>query len=362
VALRILQVITPSRIGGAERSTASLCEHLAKAGHEVVVACKQGHPLVDTMRSLGLDVRGTALSGKGNLAAPILLARLARRERIELINTQLSTAAIWGSIAGRLVGVPTVATVRALNNKSAYLLAHRTIAVSHAVKDHLVAQGVPAGRIDVVYNGIDPKRYYLTLTRAEARRKWGLDEDAMVFAVIGHFSAKKGHAVLLEAAARLGNEPMCHHYLFAGEGSEEEHLRRQARQLRLGDRVTFTGFLPDILPVYAAADVIVSTSIGGEGLPRALLEAGLLSRPVIGTRLSGTPEIVEEGATGFIVPPGDVSALAEAMRCLASDAQLRYRMGETARERVSRLFTIPAMVEGTLATYRRALEAVASRQ
>jgi glycosyltransferase involved in cell wall biosynthesis len=351
--LRILQVITPSRIGGAERSTTSLCEHLVQAGHEVIVACKRGHPLIEVMREVGLDVRGVSLSGKGNLAAPFLLARLARDERVDLINTQLSTAALWGSVAGRLAGIPTVATVRALNTKTAYTLANRIIAVSSAVKVHLMAQGMPAERIDVVYNGIDPSRYRLTLTRQEARGQLKLDEESVVFAVIGHLSTKKGHAVFLNAAAWIAERSADHHYLFAGEGSERDKLERQAHHLLLADRVTFTGFRPDIMPIYAAADVIVSPSIAGEGLPRALLEAGLLGRPVIGTRLSGTPEIVEEGVTGLIVPPGNVAALAEALHCLAIDPARRQRMGIAAMERVSRRFTIPAMVAGTLSTYRR---------
>src|SRR5438874_1288334 len=84
-ALRILQVITPARIAGAERSTTSLCEHLVKAGHEVVVACKKNQPLIQVMRDVGLDVRGLAISGKGNVAAALRLARLVRQERIEVI-------------------------------------------------------------------------------------------------------------------------------------------------------------------------------------------------------------------------------------------------------------------------------------
>lgn len=321
------------------------------------MACKRGHPLIHAMREVGLDVRGIHLSGKANLAAPLILSRLARRERIDVINTQLSTASLWGSVAGKLSRIPTVATVRALNAKTAFLLADRVIAVSNAVKDHLSAQGMPADRIDVVYNGIDPDRYRLTMTRDEARKRWGLDEEAVVFAVIGHLSPRKGHAVLLDAAAQVADRSVCYRYLFAGEGSEEERLRRQSHRLQLGERVTFTGFLSDILPVYAAADVIVSSSVAGEGLPRVLLEAGLLGRPVIGTRLSGTPEIVEEGVTGLIVPLGDPSAMAEALQRLAVSPELRRRMGQAARERVGRLFTIPAMVEGTLASYRRAIEA-----
>ena len=109
-----------------------------------------------------------------------------------------------------------------------------------------------------------------------------------------------------------------------------------------------------MLPVYAAADVVVLPSIAGEGLPRALLEAGLLGRPVIGTRLSGTPEIIDDGGTGMIVPPGDAMALAEAMLDLGCDPELRERLGAAGAGRVRCCFTIPAMVEGTLAVYRRA--------
>ena len=353
--VRILQIITPHKIAGAERSTTSLCEHLVRAGHEVIVACRREHPLIPVMREVGLDVRGISIGGKFNLAAPLRLARLARRERVDIINTQLSTAALWGSLAGHLTGIPTVATVRALNNKSFYMLAHRVIAVSQAVRDYLMAQGMRGDRIDVVYNGIDPGRYRLTLTRAAARERLGLEEEAIVFAVVGHLSARKGHAVFLDAAARIADQAADHLYVFAGEGLEGEHLQRQARRLALADRVTFTGFLPDIMPIYAAADVVVLPSIAGEGLPRVLLEAGLLGRPAIGTRLSGTPEIIAEGVTGFIVPPGDVPALADAMLRLAGEGELRARMGAAAAARISCLFTIPAMVEGTLASYQRVL-------
>src|SRR5207249_4074593 len=103
--------------------------------------------------------------------------------------------ALWGSVAGRLTRVPTVATVRALNSKVVYVLANRVIAVSHAVKEHLVGQGMRGDRIDVVYNGIDPDRYRLSLSRQEARRQLGLEPDALIYAVIAHLSIRKGHAV-----------------------------------------------------------------------------------------------------------------------------------------------------------------------
>src|SRR4051812_40985435 len=149
------------------------------------------------MRDVGLDVRGLSLSGKANLTAPLRLARLARDEQVHIINTQLSTASLWGSIAGRLAGIPSVATVRALNTKTVYTLAQRVIAVSHAVREHLIDQGMRPEKIDVVYNGIDPERYRLSLTREAAREKLGLPPEAVVFAVVAHLTQKKGHAVFL---------------------------------------------------------------------------------------------------------------------------------------------------------------------
>lgn len=352
--MRILQVITPSKIAGAERSTASLCEHLARAGHQVTVACKAGHPLLDLLGRMGIDARPLSISGKANVAAGFRLARLARELRAEVIHTQLSTAALWGSVAARLAGIPSVAHVRALNSKTCYLLADRVIAISSAVREHLVAQGMEGDRIDVVYSGIDPARYSARVSRAAGRRELDLPEEALVVGVIAHLTLKKGHAVFLQALARAAREHPRVVALFAGDGPEKGRLEEQAAALGLGERVRFLGYRDDVLPVYASLDLLVLPSISGEGLPRCLLEAGFLGLPVIGTRLSGVPEIVRDGETGYVVPPGDVAALRERLSALLGDGETRQRMGEAAGELIRRSFTVEAMVEGTLRAYRAA--------
>jgi glycosyltransferase involved in cell wall biosynthesis len=352
--MNILQVITPSKIAGAERSTTSLCEHLQASGHRVVIGCKQGSPLVPVMRDAGLDVRPLPISGKLNLRGPSLLVALARETGAAVIHGQLSTASWHAAFAGRLAGLPTIAHVRALNRPFWYRWTTRVIAVSHAVKEHLVQRGMDGAKIDVVYNGVDPARYYLPCTREDARARLGLPACGSLIGIIAHLTAKKGHAVFLEAFATLAARHPDARALFLGEGSEREALEAQAKRLGLAGRVIFAGWLPDVLPYYAAMDLVVLPSIAGEGLPRALLEAGMLRRASIGTRLSGTPEIVRDGETGFIVPVGDVGALVERLDALLADAALRDRMGEAAHEYVSATFTVRAMVEGTLATYRKA--------
>src|SRR5205807_1111973 len=160
---------------------------------------------------------------------------------------------------------------------------------------------------------------------------------------------RKGHAFFLEGFARIAARHPGARALFLGEGEGEvvEALRAQTERLGLKGRVIFAGFHPDVLPYYAAMDLVVLPSIEGEGLPRALLEAGLLGLPAIGTRLSGVPEIVREGETGFVVPIGDAETLGARLDTLLGDATLRRRMGAAAHDYVAATFTVQAMVEGT---------------
>jgi glycosyltransferase involved in cell wall biosynthesis len=352
--MRILQVITPSKIAGAERSTASLCEHLVRAGHRVTITCKRGHALNDLLRAVPLDVRPLPISGKANVAAAFRLARLARSVGAEVIHTQLSTAALWGAVAGRLAGVPSVAHVRALNSKVCYLLADRVVAVSEAVRRHLIGQGMEGDRIDVVYSGVDARRFANPPAKAEARRALGLPEGGLIVGVLAHLSKKKGHAVFLEAfrrAARAYPEAIA---VFAGDGRSRERLQQRALDLGLHEKVVLLGYCEDVLPVYSALDLLVLPSVRGEGLPRVLLEAGFLGLPAIGSDLSGVPEIIRDGETGYVVRPGDPDAMAARIEALLADGAARERLGNAARDWIRTRFTVEAMVEGTVRSYRAA--------
>ncbi|MFN3653480.1 MAG: glycosyltransferase [Armatimonadota bacterium] len=352
--MNILQIITPSRISGAERSTLSLCEHLQAAGHRVVVGCKAGSPLLAVAREAGLDARPLSISGKLNARAPFRIAKLAREVEAEVLHTQLSSAAWHAGFAGRMLRMPVVAHVRALNSAFCYRGATRVIAISEGIKEHLVAQGLPPERIDVVYNGIDPGRYYLPCTRAEARRALGFPEEGELVGVVAHLTAKKGHDMFLRAFHPLASRYPRARVVFVGEGAERGALEAQARSLGLSERVTFAGFQPDVLPYYAAMDLVVLPSTDKEGLGRALQEGGLLGLPQIGSRLGGIPECIREGETGFTFPVGDVPALTECLDRLLADPALRTRMGQAAKRWVAETFTVRAMVAGVLATYDRA--------
>jgi glycosyltransferase involved in cell wall biosynthesis len=359
--MRIVQFITPSQIGGAEVHVLSLAARLRRRGHEVTVVCPRGRALERELRARGLPLWAPRTTGKFDPATLLRLAGRLRRWRADVLHTHLSTASLLGSLAARLVGVPAIATVHGLNTRTCFRFAGRLIAVSQAVKQHLVAQGVPADRIRVIYNGID-----LPLGPKAARRDLAAGmmrlSQAVVVGTVGRLGPEKGHRYLLEAVAELARRrelpPI--QVLIVGEGRELVALRALAARLGIAERVTFAGFQRDVWPYLAAMDVFVLPSLK-EGLSLSALEAMALGKPVVASRVGGTPEVVEDGVTGMLGPPRDGSALAEALASLLGRRQAMAEMGKAGRQRVAERFDAERMANQIEHLYREAAEGATPR-
>jgi glycosyltransferase involved in cell wall biosynthesis len=350
--LSILQIITQRRFSGAERVCLSLCADLQQRGHRVLLLCKPDGGLPDEARKLGLAVQIPAISGKLNLAAPFTLARIARQFGADVIHTHLSSASLWGGLAGRLAGIPTLGHVHALNTWFYYRFSTMAATCSGGVKQYVVAQGADPAKVRVVYNGIPVNRLDGVLSFAEARQMLGLAPDQPVVACVAHLSPKKGQIFLLQAVALLRDrfpDLVC---LLAGEGEMAEQLQQQAAALGIADRVRLLGFRRDVMSVMQAADVVVLPSIAKEGLGLVLVEAALLEKPTIGSNAPGIDEAVQDGVTGLLVTPGDATALAEGLTLLLGDAALCSKMGQAGRQRALQMFTQEAMVDQFEAIYR----------
>ena len=353
--LRIVQLIAPSKIAGAERSTVSLCRGLSARGHNVSLLVKYSHELLEIARAEGVDALSMRFAGKLNLLAVGRLARWFRRNEVDVVATQLSTASLWGTLAARYIGVPSVATVRALNSKTCYVYADRIITVSQAVKEHLVEQGVEASKVRVVYNGVDLSKFVPPANRERAKREVDLPRNSLIVGVVAHLTAKKGHKWFLDAVAPLMKSFPALQILLLGEGEERANLRQQVAALGLDERVTFAGFHPDVVPWMSAMDALVLPPISKEGFGRVLVEAGAMSIPVIGTDVGGIGEVIVPGETGFVIAPGDADALQTALSALLDDAELREKMGAAGRARALREFSQERMVEQTERVYRELL-------
>ncbi|TJZ77439.1 glycosyltransferase [Chitiniphilus eburneus] len=253
---------------------------------------------------------------------------------------------IEGYRAAEAAGVPTVQHCRiepvldaptvALVNR----LAKKVIGVSYGVVRTLTAQGVDERRCVAVLNGIDPTQPLPD--GAPLRATLGIPDDAVVFGTVGSLIARKSNHHVLEALARA-RLPGDWRLILVGEGREREALQQQAVQLGLADKVIFAGFQREPLPWVAAMDVCILAS-SSEGLPRVVLEAMLLSKPVIGSAVVGTRELIVDGETGLLYPYGDVATLTAHLHPLAANAALRRTLGERGHARVCAHYTVQRYV------------------
>jgi glycosyltransferase involved in cell wall biosynthesis len=261
---------------------------------------------------------------------------------------------VEGYLAAAAAGIPAVQHCRiepamtpavvALTNE----LAAKVICVSEGVRESLVTQGVAAERCLTVHNGIDC--HQPLPNAAGVRGAWGFPAGAIVVGTVGQLIARKRVADLIEAVAGITRQKPAIdlRVVIVGEGREMEPLTRLAAKLGIADRVRLTGFDAQPLRLVAAMDIFALCS-SSEGLPRVILEAMLLGRPVVASDIVGSRELVAPDETGLRYPCGDVAALACALTRLAEDAVLRERMGAAARERVRERFSIERYVAGVAA-------------
>jgi glycosyltransferase involved in cell wall biosynthesis len=176
-----------------------------------------------------------------------------------------------------------------------------------------------------------------------------------VVAVVGRLSPEKGHSYFVEAMAQVARAIPGAQGLIVGDGQEEERLRAKVATMELGPAICFAGYRRDMDRIYSAIDLLVLPSLS-EGLPNVALEAMAHGCPVVGTRVGGVPEAVEDGVSGLLVAPADGHALAQATVTLLRNPARRASMGAAARERVERSFSVRARAARILSVYSDVLQ------
>lgn len=340
---------TDSRVlGGAENAMFMLLESLDRAAWEPTLLLEDApevEPLAARAAAIGVSVRRVApmplgLTGATRVPA---FARMLRRERPDVFHAHMSSpvACKWGLAAAKLARVPAVLGTVQVGayeppDRSAYwqlrVLARgvdRYLAVSREIAGELVDRlGWPAEKVEVVYNAVDVERVAVPAPPG-LREQLGGSETRPLVLTPARLDAQKGHETLLEAAAEVP-EAM---FVLAGEGPLRAELEARAVELGVGDRVQFLGRREDVPALLAACDVFALPSLY-EGSSLAVLEAMAAGIPVVSSAIGGTEELIDDGRSGLLVPPGDAPALAAALRRLLGDADLRRDLAAKARARV----------------------------
>jgi glycosyltransferase involved in cell wall biosynthesis len=224
------------------------------------------------------------------------------------------------------------------------------VAISTAIRDILLAFGVPPERLRLVPSGVDfapaPEG-----AGAAVRRELGVAQGQLLVGNVGALVDHKGQRYLVEAAALVLRERPDARFAIVGEGELEADLKARAKALGLGGRLLFTGFRRDVPAILDALDLFVMSS-HLEGLGTIVLDALAAGKPVVGTRAGGIPEIIEHGSHGLLVPPRNPAALAAAILRVLADPALAARLASQGRARALEGFSADAMVAGNLAVYR----------
>jgi glycosyltransferase involved in cell wall biosynthesis len=294
------------------------------------------------------------------------LKRIARQLRPDIIQTHgvkshflVRLSGLWGRshwIAFHHGYTHTDLKMVAYNQLDRWSLraAELVITVSRAFAAGLVRAGVAAERIIVLHNSVDAERFARLSTEAarHIRARINIRDDEVVLLSVGRLSREKGHEDLIRAFDRLrrSRPELKARLLIVGQGPELRRLERLVDSFGMARLVTFTGHVPDPEPYYAMADVFILPS-RSEGSPNALLEAMAAAIPVIATRVGGVPEIVSDGSSALLVPPGDPEAMAKAIVRALEDDQLTSRLTSRAKELVLARHSIRARVAALTEIY-----------
>ena len=352
--MKVLHLISGGDRGGAMTHVLSLVGELNTAG-DVRLLCLGDGPLARRAGELGLPhsvLPGAFFPGLAGVRAAV------RESGTELLHCHGSRANVTGALLKRELGIPVISTIHSDHtldylgrplakmsygalNKRALRRMDALVCVSNAMTALYRQRGFSV--VYPIHNGVDFAAPRREIPREERGRILGLPvsgEDVIVGAAARLEPVKDLSTLLRGFALAAADRPV--KMVIAGTGSEEKRLRALSEELGLAERVFFPGWMEDMESFYAALDIAVLTS-RSETFPYALTMAARYSLPMIATAVGGVPELVEDGANGFLISPGDAPALGRGLVKLLSDAPLRRRMGAALREKGERDFSLDAM-------------------
>ena len=363
--IRVVYLSHAFMVGGAEEMVLNLVRHLPRDKYEpMVCAIHEPGPLGREIEATGVPFRTLGrVPGLRDPRAVGAIYRYLREARPDIVHTFLLTASLYGRLAAIAARVPIVigtevniyADKKWHHRGAERLLMAGTdcvIASAESVKEFYVRQvGADPDRVDVIYNAVDFTALDASAPRAELRARLNVPQPALVAGVIARLTDQKGHAYLFDAVA---NEPKLAglHVIVIGDGPLRATLERQVVERGLSGRVSFLGSRRDLGDLLAVMDIFVLPSLW-EGLPLSLVLAMGAGLPVVSTSVAGIPEVVRNGTTGLLVPPGDSTALAAALTRLATSDADRRSLGAAAREYVLPRFGVERYVTSVVSLYGR---------
>lgn len=362
--INVMHIIGGGEFGGAEQHIITLLKKLDRKKFNLHLCCLFPEPLLTVARRENINVTYLEMNNKFDLKTIKKFAALIMEKDIDIVHTHGVRANFVGRLGARRVGskVVVVTTIhsllkydypntitRALNNFLEKLTAGRTnhfVAVSTALKEDLVTQGINEKKISVIHNGIDLSQF--TPGKSDRLKKLiNLTSDEKIIGMVARFHPVKGHRYFLEAAKILLSKEPNFKFVLVGDG-DNDYIKGISEQLNLDleKQVYLLGFQKDIVEIMRSLDLLVIPSLS-EGFGLTAVEAMAIKVPVVASGVGGLLDIVKDGETGILVPPGNSVAISDAILNLIKNPQKSNTLVENAYHKVWQNFSQETMAKST---------------
>jgi glycosyltransferase involved in cell wall biosynthesis len=361
--LKVLHICHSLRIGGLEQVVLDLVRLGPKFGFQSAVATLAASgELAPEVKELGSPFY---LLGKREGLDWRMVARirgLIKSLGIDVVHAHNEGAGLYAGLAGLWTRRPVITTRHGLSfgvggpwlRRVAGLVNQRTVCVGRDVM-RMAREGdrIPGRKLRLIYNGVETGADLMPDSeREKIRTSLGLDAEALMIISVGRLSPEKDYQSLLQTLAQIAPATAAPFLVLVGDGPQRNDLARTASELGMKDRVLLLGQRRDVPQLLAAADIFALSSIS-EGVSKAILEALAMGLVVVATAVGGTPELIEDGVTGILVPPSRPDIMAQALSRVLADPQLAERLGRAGQLRVEQSFSLRATVQAYSDLYRQ---------
>lgn len=351
--MNVLHVVNSLEIGGLEKFVVDLTNQITEVDHFVVCLTARGGYFYDISGECFYLDNPPGLT----FSSILKIKKIIQKKSIDIVHTHNQGPQFYGSIAGKLAGKAVIHTKHGQNQVKSgrrYILdrissffTDKIVTVSNDSKEICVGRlNIPEEKVVTILNGVDINAYQCLKDRPQLNAA-----EPVVIGTVARLAPEKNHKCLLDACSKLSEQGVDFHLKIVGDGALMNELIAQSEKLGLQDKVCFEGIRTDIPSVMNEFDIFVLPSLT-EGVSLTLLEAMACELPVIATAVGGTPEVVVDGETGWLVPSNDPVKLADAIVLCLSDPTHCAEIGRSARSRVVEFFSLEQVAQKYLYFYK----------
>lgn len=367
--MRILHTESSMGMGGQEYRVLLEAQGMEMRGHVVVVAAPQGSQLALLAQERGLQVKTMTSGNRGWMTLIPAYLGMMKQWGIDVVNTHGSLDSWTASIAGRISSRrPIIIRTRHKSTPVSRSMRHRLLygrlphvvtTTGEAVRQELIRRnGLSPSRVVSIPTGVDLERFHPQTPDPSLRKSLGVKSQAPLVGTVAFLRPEKGLEVLIEAVRLLRKTISTVECLIVGEGGEKAPLTTRIRELGLEQCVHMVGFRRDIPALLSVLDVVVIPSLFGEGIPQTLAQALAMARPVVASTNGGIPEVIQDGVTGLLIPPGNPAILSEKIAFILNNPVLGARMGQIGQKVIQERYSFEVMLTRTEDLYCRLLQSV----